>query len=152
MKKIVLILFVLSSLFLSWFTVSAQDIDISTLSDEQLITLLQSITNRLQSEETETTVESEPEPAEEPVEKPAAASTEDPVTEEKKFRIYENKKLIIGRMPDSMFVPRETGGGEEEGEPETPEKKEETPTCPPGATYDCYTDIYGWRHCGCGYG
>ena len=140
MKKIVLILFVLSSLFLSWFTVSAQDIDISTLSDEQLITLLQSITNRLQSGETETTVESEPEPAEEPVEKPAAASTEDPVTEEKKFRIYENKKLILERIPDDRFIQKQDKSPEKEP---GRKKKDDTgtdfdlETCPPGLFWDC---------------
>lgn len=148
---------------------SAQEIDLDNMSSEQLNALLQALTEKLgqgempdtevfapsdtaDSEEEKGTVSNDPALQEEPSDlsekqMPQAGGV-------KKYQVYENKKLVIGRMPDSMFIrkPVGGGGGEDESAPENPKTPEEEHNCPPGATYSCYTDIYGWRHCGCGYG
>lgn len=153
---------------------SAQEIDLDNMSSEQLNALLQALTEKLGQAETpgseesgaEVSVSSDPadsEEKEEPAQKEFPLQTNSSalsekqagtVKETKKYQIYENKKLVIGRMPDSMFIrkPTDSGGGEEEPVPEDPKTPEEVHNCPPGATYECYTDKWGWEHCGCGYG
>ena len=169
-RKIIL-LFLLLFVFIGLTSVTfAQEINLDDMSSEQLNALLQALTEKLGQGEAPTGEEPDievpasadpaaPEEAEEtvitdsdlqPTEKHVG-----PVKEAKKYQIYENKKLIIGRMPDSMFIRKPVGGGgseEEETEPEDPKTLEEIHNCPPGATYECYTDQWGWEHCGCGYG
>lgn len=151
MKKRVILLFLLiSAVFtVSVCSVSAQDIDIDNMNNEQLMGLLQAIMQKLESNETQPDAEQNvPEETGEPsaaVSSQIPESTPEPVKEKARFHIYETKKLIVGRLPDSMFI-REKPGSEEDDEPAAP-------TCPPGATYECYTDILtGEYKCGCGYG
>lgn len=172
-KRIVVILSLLITSAFFVMSVSAQDIDLDNMDDEQLMLLMEAISQKLQkngasAEEGSDTVTNEPSAADqakgaEDTDQKTLQSTdhsgvsEKQVTravEAKKYQIYENKKLIIGRMPDSMFVRKPTGdgGGEDEPVPEDPETPEEEHNCPPGATYGCYTDRYGWEHCGCAYG
>ncbi|MBQ6341637.1 MAG: hypothetical protein IJI41_00795 [Anaerolineaceae bacterium] len=68
------------------------------------------------------------------------------------FRSYENKKLVVGRMPESYFIRIEKGGGEEKEE-----KRDDGPKPPvctePGSSYSCFTDIATGEYiCGCFFG
>ena len=151
--------------------VSAQDIDIDKLDKEQLMLLMQAISQKLQQDETSAEgtnmVKQDPsasDPAKdaEDSDLKTLRSRSDPsvvsekqvtrAIEAKKYQIYENKKLIIGRMPDSMFVPKRTGGGDEEPEPEVPKTPEEEHSCPPSTSYGCSPDRNGVMYCGCGKG
>ena len=176
MKKrtmIFLLAVILAMLAVSFAAVSAQDFDLDNMDDEQLMLLMQAISQKLQkneesAEEGSDTVTNEPsaadqaKDAEDTDQKTLQSSdlsgeSEKQLTraiEAKKYQIYENKKLIIGRMPDSMFVPKRTGGGggEEEPVPEDPKTPEEEHSCPGESTYGCYTDRYGWTHCVCANG
>lgn len=92
---------------------AAQDINIDELDNEQLLILLQAITQKLTQGEAGSVPES-PEPTPE-----APAPTVGPViqqsaAEPEKFRIYENKKLIVGNMPAAYFVPKSDEGNEPE--------------------------------------
>ena len=172
-KRFVVILSLLITSAFFFMSVSAQDIDLDNMNDEQLMLLMQAISQKLQkneesAEEGSDTVTNEPsaadqaKDAEDTDQKTLQSSDPSGVSEKqvtraieaKKYRIYENKKLIIGRMPDSMFVPKRTGGGggEEEPVPEDPKTPEEEHSCPGESTYGCYTDRYGWTHCGCANG
>ncbi len=168
-KRFVVILSLLITSAFFVMSVSAQDFDLDNMDDEQLMLLMEAISQKLQknkesAEEGSDMVTNEPSAADltngaEDTNQTTLQSS-DPFGESEKqvtraieaikYQIYENKKLIIGRMPDSMFVQKQTDGGDEE--PENPKTPEEEHSCPPGATYDCYTDEYGWRHCGCAYG
>lgn len=177
MKKrtmIFLLAVILAMLAVSFAAVSAQDFDLDNMDDEQLMLLMQAISQKLQkngasAEEGSDTVTNESsaadqaKDAEDPDQETLQAQSntsgepEKQVTramEAKKYQIYENKKLIIGRMPDSMFVRKPTGGGgEEEPEPEGPKTPEEEHNCLPGQTYECYTDIFTGEYiCSCGNG
>ena len=146
---------------------SAQDIDLDSMSSEQLNALLQALTEKLGQREApdgeepgiEVSAPSDTADSEEEEETARKDSSlqvvpsdlsEKQVTQasaEKKYQIYENKKLVIGRMPDSMFIRREDlgGGGEEKDESSDPPAHE----CEPGCSWDCGYDWYGNRHCGC---
>ena len=145
---VVLLIFVIFTVFLT--AVSAQDID--NMDKEQLEALLQAITQKLQ--EYETNPEKEQSSDKEVQEFSATSPSPTPETKTVKFQIYDNKKLIIDRLPDSMFIRKETGGGEEEKEDNSDSRTlEEIHHCPPGATYECYTDIFTGEYiCSCGYG
>ena len=175
MKKrtmIFLLAVILAMLAVSFAAVSAQDFDLDNMDDEQLMLLMQAISQKLQknegsAEEGSDTVTNEPsaadqaKDAEDTDQKTLQSSDPSGVSEKqvtraieaKKYQIYENKKLIIGRMPDSMFVPKRTGGGDEGPEPEDPKTPEEEHNCLPGQTYECYTDIFTGEYiCSCGNG
>lgn len=109
MKKIIsafttfLLLTLLSLTFLS---ATAQEIDIEAMSNEELLMLLQSIMLKIDQNSRSDSIQEEsiateandadnnPDPIAEP---------EEPV-EKRSFDIYKNKKLIVGRMPDSWFI------------------------------------------------
>lgn len=175
MKKrtiILLLTVILTISTVSIASVSAQDIDIDNLDKEQLMLLMQAISQKLQEEESSAGEEADT-AANDPSAADPAKDTEaselktlgsrsgiftaaekqvTQVKEAKKYQIYENKKLVISRLPDSMFVRKPTGG-EDEPEPESDSRTlEEIHNCPPGATYECYTDAWGVEHCSCGYG
>ena len=152
---------VLAVFVFAFGSVSAQDVDLDSLSNEQLMMLLQSIMQKLEAdtnaEPTDQAAETESDASETKTAEntiPGPTEMTKPAAEKKQFQIYENKKLIIGRMPDSMFVRKPTGdgGGEEEPVPEDTETPEEEHSCPGESTYGCYTDRYGWTHCGCANG
>lgn len=119
----IILMTVLAVLILAFGSVSAQDVDVDNLSNEQLMMLLQSIMQKLEAdtnaEPTEQAPETESEAAEtQTAEEPIPEPTEmtKPAAEKKQFQIYENKKLVIGRMPDSWFIrkPVQSGGGSDE--------------------------------------
>ena len=172
-KRLVVVFALLITSAFFVMSVSAQDINLDNMDDEQLMLLMQAISQRLQkkgvsAEEGSDTVTNEPPAADQAKgsddtdQKTLQSSDPSGVSEKqvtraidaKKYQIYENKKLIIGRMPDSMFVRKPTGdgGGEEEPVPEDTETPEEEHSCPGESTYGCYTDRYGWTHCGCANG
>lgn len=112
MKKTVVfwILFlitVLSAVFAG--TAAAQDVDVDAMSNEELMVLLQSIMQKLENEmiaegkDPGTTVTSPSVSA-----GSAAQETEE---ETEKFSVYDNKKLVLERLPDYMFVRKPTGSG-----------------------------------------
>ena len=119
-------LFVLMLLVCTFFPVSAQEIDVENMSNEELMLLLQSIVLKLDNNEStkvpqENAAEIEVQQSDEAAVPTAEPKTSDSVdvpeatekpgaAEEKKtFEIYENKKLIIGRMPDSYFIRKNNG-------------------------------------------
>ena len=121
MKKFVLFI-LLFLLTLTCFPASAQDIDVDNMSNAELMALLQSIMLKMeQNSQTETVQETEkateePEPVivTDPASVIETVSQVEPTVEKPLFEVYENKKLVIGKMPDSYFIRIEKGGGEEE--------------------------------------
>lgn len=119
-KRFLLILFAVLILFgVLVGTAAAQNVDVSNMSNEELMVLLQSIMQKLE-QDTETETE---EKGSETVELPASAKdtagSKKQVTkqETKKYSVYKNKKLVIGRMPESWFIRKKPdgGGGDDDG-------------------------------------
>ena len=143
MKRILLIIVVLITIILARGMVSAQEIDIEALDKEEMLLLLQALTQRLQENETEP--ETEPDPTEVPA--PSPTPEVKPV---RSFKIYENKKLVVSRLPDSMFVRKEDLGGGGEDNEETSKSDEPSPkTCPRGTEWNCAFDVNGNFFCDC---
>ena len=94
--------------------VSAQEIDVDSMNNEQLMLLLQAIMQKLELNETEDAEESLPNVTEMPVIDAARFS------DRKLFTIYENKKLIIEAIPEYMFTQK----SDETPEPEKHDNKE----------------------------
>ena len=115
-------------LVLSVTPVFAQEADISNMTNEQLLLLLQSIMQKLEQDETSSeTVETA---SSGPAGGPLAVNDTETAPTFRLFRIYENKKLIIEALPDYMFVQPE----KETEEPEKEKKKDKDDddgTCPP---------------------
>ena len=111
--------------------VSAQEIDLSNMDNAQLLQLLQAILQKLETDGTDETAEPLPDGTAVPVISVARFS------DGKFFQIYENKKLILERIPDSYFF-----SGNNVGEDSTPE-----PGKTPGPkSYPTQTP--GWEHDG----
>ena len=122
--RFLLILFmVLASLTVLAGTAAAQNVDVDTMSNEELMVLLQSIMQRLEQDMVTDTEEKEPETVETsiPISAEVGSGTRETDREPKKFSSYENKKLIIGRMPDSWFIREKPGGGGGEDESDSGE-------------------------------
>lgn len=83
----------------------AQDVDVDEMSNEQLMQLLQDIMRKLndggEAEEPTAVPTVLALPTAEPTPEPTAFPL---LTENRTFRVYENKKLIVGSMPSSYFV------------------------------------------------
>ena len=140
-KRIFLIMLgILASLAVSFGSSYAQDIDISNMDNAQLMELLQAIMQKLEEESADkspdltivTTV-------------PAAEDLPESVAETNRFRIYENKKLVVERIPDWYFIrndPKEEPPAEEKPAEPPAEGK---PTGVPDDSDDCiicpYYDI-----------
>lgn len=132
MKKVLFILlFIISVTAVFAGTGFAQDIDIENMDNEQLLILLQSIVQKLEQEETEAEPTAEPESGGSViviVGDPADNTGSDDAEEDlPKFQIYENKKLIISRMPDSYFVPADNGDGDGTDDGDTGDPPVKTP-------------------------
>ena len=126
-KNIILILLaVLAMVTVSILSVSAQDIDVGSMDNEQLTELLMQILNRLQQEE-EPAAETDPE--KEAPEVPAAATegAADPeaIDEVIQITIYDNKKLIIESLPAYMFIQPTTPPEPEPKPDQGPQPKQE---------------------------
>lgn len=118
---IVILILVLTAV--SVCTSAAQDIDFSGMDNAQLMQLLQAIMQKLDEESADKSPEA-------PVVTtgPVREDTPESAAEANHFRIYENKKLVMERIPDWYFnrnVPTE--------EPPA----EETPTDVPKDRDDC---------------
>ena len=135
-KIMLMLLTILAFCMVMTGTAGAQDIDIDNMDNEQLLILLQQIMDKLEQQETA-------EVTEVPTAETAVPEAAEPVIELKKFRIYENKKLIIGRMPDSYFIQPSSGddGGDDNDDHDTDD---------PGSRCDrfCYWDD-SQRRCVC---
>lgn len=113
-KSFLLILFAVLIFFsVSVGTAAAQNVDVSTMSNEELMVLLQSIMQKLEQDTAAETEGKESETAELPASAKDAAGSSKPAAkqETKKYSVYKNKKLVIGRMPDSWFIRKQPGGG-----------------------------------------
>ena len=122
-RGVILILTVLTVFTAMIGIACAQEIDIDNLSYEQLLELQQLIAQKLAEEYASGKVVkgAEPDAAE------TAAADESPVDAvlevvdvPQKFGIYENKKLVIGKMPESYFILPDDGGNngsDDEGTP-----------------------------------
>ena len=125
---------ILVLLMLSAGSAFSQDIDISAMDHEQLLRLLKQIMDKLENEDAPV---SETPETPFPIMTPPADNTPGPGPEARIFRIYENKKLILERIPDSYFF-----SGNNVGEDLTPE-----PGKTPGPkSYPTQTP--GWEHDG----
>lgn len=91
----------------------AQDIDISNMDNAQLISLLQAIVQKLENE------------AEAGTESEGLNQLSIEKTDDMFLRIYENKKLIIERLPDYYFIQPQIIAAEEDVPPD-PGKKEDS--------------------------
>lgn len=124
MKKycFTLLIVVLSAfILLAAAPVSAQEIDLDSMTNAELLLLLQSIMDKMEQGEPspETAEPSSPEPTPGPV-------AEDPAETEPEirlFQVYDNKKLIIEALPSYMFIqPTQEVSEPEKNEPDTNEK------------------------------
>ena len=103
-KAFVLFLFVILVMTgVSFASASAQDIDIQNMDNAQLLELLQAIMQKLEAEGVKETPDS---PA-------GTAKTGEAPIELDKFQIYENKKLILERLPDWYFVQKNKDEGDD---------------------------------------
>ena len=84
---------------------AAQDIDVDSMTNKELLSLVEAIMQKLDQDNAAET------------EEPAAAETPVPTAmpEERTFSVYDNKKLIIGHMPESWFYLNEPGEEEDDG-------------------------------------
>ena len=116
MKLHVLLFFLVIAVFtLSFSCSSAQNIDVSNMDNAQLLELLQAIMQKLETEGSEAgTVKETPGS---PV---GTAKTGEAPIELDKFQIYENKKLILERLPDWYFVQKNKDGGNDDGDNNNP--------------------------------
>ena len=116
-KGAYLILSLAAALFMLFcFSASAQDVDIDNMTNEQLTQLLQAIMQKLETNNAASPAEVPSVTVQENTESvptPETAETSGQSTEKRQFQIYENKKLVIGRMPDSYFIRINEGDGSE---------------------------------------
>ena len=114
-KSALLILFIiLFMLTVTFSSSSAQDIDLSNMDNAQLMALLQAIMEKL--EDSGSGIQDP-----EQLSASSGQQTEEGGNQEageRKFQIYENKKLILERMPDYMFYQPPT---------EAPDKEDKNP-------------------------
>ena len=110
MKRLSILLFTITVvLMIIYVPISAQEIDVDSMNNEQLTTLLLQILNKLQQEE---------EPEAVTPETPAAADPE-AIDEVVQITIYENKKLTVEALPGYMFIqPTKEPKPEPKSEPE----------------------------------
>ena len=145
-KRFVVILSLLITSAFFVMSVSAQDFDLDNMDDEQLMLLMEAISQKLQknkesAEEGSDMVTNEPSAADltngaEDTNQTTLQSS-DPFGESEKqvtraieaikYQIYENKKLIISRMPDSYFVPADNGDGDGTDDGDTGDPPVKTP-------------------------
>ena len=113
-------------LMVSLVSVSAQEIDVNSMDNEQLTALLLQIMDKLQQQETPA---ADPSPEAGSQETTVPAATTVPVIETESemagFSVYENKKLIVEALPSYMFIqptkpvrPEPEEGTQPEGGPE----------------------------------
>lgn len=154
-RRITRYLALLAALFIfSVSAVSAQEIDIDTMSDEQLMVLLVQITDRLGLEMPQQKA-SDIETSEITGTPYAAAAETTP--EPEYFESWMNKKMVVGSLPAYMFI-QPTQEVQEESTPGTPGKKhdDDEGSCPvgelckPGANSCTWYIWEGQCLCGCG--
>ena len=106
MKRMSILLFMSTVMFmLSFICVSAQQIDVDHMNNEQLTTLLLQILDKLQLEETQAAdTASEAKSSETPVPTAAPAPVIETEPETMTFSVYENKKLTVEALPAYMFI------------------------------------------------
>ena len=121
-KRIFLIFFtVLVILAATIVSVSAQDIDVDSMDNEQLTALLLQILGKLQQDETPA-AETDPDISETPAStaEPVPAADLEAIEEIIQITIYDDKKLIIEKLPEYMFIQPTKPAKPEK--PETPNK------------------------------
>ena len=134
-KSLFLIMFVILTVTaVSFGPVNAQEIDISDMDNAQLLQLLQTILQELdrETDDPETLAENPETPLATPEQ--IAENTPKPAAEPKKFRIYENKKLILESIPEYYFY-REEKNKDKDGDTGKPDPGEEH-YCPWGGQWD----------------
>ena len=140
-RSLFLLMVVLSAMFaVSVSSVSAQDTDIDSMTNEQLLLLMQSILQKL--EQGETSVPTDETAPSEAAAGPLAVNE----TETGLFEIYENKKLIVEALPSYMFIQPTQAPKPEKG-PNKPDNggsnnNDDTGFCPPRTPCKPGSDIY----------
>ena len=94
-------------------SVSAQDVNVDSMTNEELLLLLQSIMERLDQQE----------------EDPETRAAMDLTPEPAGFSVYENKKLTIEELPEYMFIQPTQPPKPEKSQPskDKPSKPDNTP-------------------------
>ena len=119
--------------------VSAQEPDVDSMTNEELLLLLQSIMQKLEQDET---------PSSEPTPGPVAVKDPETEPEVRLFRTYDNKKLIVEALPEYMFIQPTEAPKPEKKEKEKPKensngsKKEDSHGACPPKTLCSYPDYY----------
>ncbi len=149
MKKsfFLIILIILAMSAGVFVSVWAQDIDVDSMDNEQLTTLLQQILNKLEQTEEEDPEETLPSPTATMI--PEAKP--EPSPEAMEFTIYKNKKLTVEALPGYMFV-QPTKEGPKPGQETQPEHHYFGEPCsrPDVTDRECYwTDWGGEWACRC---
>ena len=105
-RSICLLLFLIFAILVSSIaSVSAQQIDVDHMNNEQLTTLLLQILDKLQQEETPAAdAASEAKSSETPVPTATLAPVIETEPETMSFSVYENKKLTAEALPAYMFI------------------------------------------------
>lgn len=141
-----------SLLMLSIGSVFAQEVDLDSMSDEELMVLLTKIADRLGVEiiVLDPSAEGTPEPYAEAV----SEATAEPET----FKSWMNKKLVVGVLPAYLFI-QPTQEIQDDSTPGKPgEKKDDEGSCPVGEQCDHYQPWCTWVfmngtcRCSCGDG
>lgn len=101
-------------------TSAAQDVDVDAMSNEELMVLLQSIMNKLEQNMAAEAGENDPAAADASAKSSGTVSSpaQETEPESESFAVYENKKLMIERLPDYFFIQKPNGrssGGSDEG-------------------------------------
>ena len=119
--------------------------DVSQIdNNEQLLALMQAIMQKLEANEnggSAATPETES-AVQELVVTLIPESIPESIIEEVQHEIYENKKLILERIPDDRFIQKPNGKHEKTPVPGTKDKGDEiwdddVESCPPGLFWDC---------------
>ena len=120
--------------------VSAQEPDVDSMTNEELLLLLQSIMQKLEQDEPHS---SEPTPG------PVAVKETETEPEGRLFRTYDNKKLIVEALPEYMFIqpteapkPEKKAPNKENNGGGSKDDHDDPGACPPKTPCKPGSDIY----------
>ena len=100
-------------------SVSAQDVNVDSMSNEDLLQLLQTIMQKMETSEESAAETVDSEESNEPAEAMIPAADPEGTGEAMQFTIYENKKLTVEALPGYMFIqPTKESKPEKDNTPE----------------------------------
>lgn len=120
-RSLIRLFFLLAAVLLFAGPVSAQKADVDSMTNEELLLLLQSVMQKLAQDDAASS---------ESAQTPSAELDPEKLPEIGTFQVYLNKKLVVEGLPSYMFIQPKAEEPEEEPEPE-PERKKDDNACPP---------------------